>query len=153
MGIEDVVVKVNPALTGLSDPWRLATLTRIVDGLAAEGLRVVSLEGFFRAEGRSGCDVNGGHERERTRVGNCKTYSVATRAMRRHRRCRPADIALTACKGMGASPMRPMPLPAERGASHPSGDFASQCSLRSGGSVASGICMTRLDSHIMPGSA
>ncbi len=45
MGIEDVVVKVNPALTGLPDPWRLATLTRIVDGLAAEGLRVVGLEG------------------------------------------------------------------------------------------------------------
>ena len=45
MGIEEVVVKVNPALTGLPDPWRLATLKRIVDGLAAEGLRVVGLEG------------------------------------------------------------------------------------------------------------
>ncbi len=45
MGIEDVVVKVNPSLTGLPDPWRLATLKRIVDGLAAEGLRVVGLEG------------------------------------------------------------------------------------------------------------
>ena len=45
MGIEEVVVKVNPALTGLPDPWRLATLKKIVDGLAAEGLRVVGLEG------------------------------------------------------------------------------------------------------------
>ena len=45
MGIEDVVVKVNPSLTGLPDPWRLATLKKIVDGLAAEGLRVVGLEG------------------------------------------------------------------------------------------------------------
>ena len=45
MGIEDVVVKVNPSLTGLPGPWRLATLKRIVDGLAAEGLRVVGLEG------------------------------------------------------------------------------------------------------------
>ena len=45
MGIEDVVVKVNPSLTGLPDPWRLATLKKVVDGLAAEGLRVVGLEG------------------------------------------------------------------------------------------------------------
>lgn len=45
MGIEDVVIKVNPTLTGLPDPWRLATLKRLVDGLAAEGLRVVGLEG------------------------------------------------------------------------------------------------------------
>ena len=33
MGIEDVIVKVNPALTGLSDPWRFATLSQIVEGL------------------------------------------------------------------------------------------------------------------------
>lgn len=45
MGITDVVVKVNPALTGLPDPWRHATLKKVVDGLAAEGLRVVGLEG------------------------------------------------------------------------------------------------------------
>jgi len=45
MGIEDVVVKVNPSLTGLPDPWRLATLKKVVDGLAAEGLRAVGLEG------------------------------------------------------------------------------------------------------------
>ena len=30
MGIEDVVVKVNPELTGLPDPWRLQTLSSIV---------------------------------------------------------------------------------------------------------------------------
>ena len=45
MGITDVDIKVNPSLTGLSDPWRYETLKRIVDGLAAEGLRVVALEG------------------------------------------------------------------------------------------------------------
>ena len=45
MGIDEVVVKVNPSLTGLPDPWRLATLKKIVDGLAAGGLRVVGLEG------------------------------------------------------------------------------------------------------------
>ena len=45
MGITDVVVKVNPELTGLADPWRYETLKKIVDGLAAEGLRVIGLEG------------------------------------------------------------------------------------------------------------
>ena len=45
MGIDDVVVKVNPSLTGLPDPWRLETLKRIVDRLAESGLRVVALEG------------------------------------------------------------------------------------------------------------
>ena len=45
MGIDDVVVKVNPSLTGLPDPWRLETLKEIVDRLAAAGLRVVALEG------------------------------------------------------------------------------------------------------------
>ena len=45
MGIDDVVVKVNPSLTGLPDPWRLETLKGIVDRLAAAGLRVVALEG------------------------------------------------------------------------------------------------------------
>ena len=45
MGIDDVVVKVNPALTGLVDPWRYETLKAIVDELAAAGLRVVGLEG------------------------------------------------------------------------------------------------------------
>ncbi len=45
MGIDDVVVKVNPSLTGLPDPWRLETLKGIVDRLASAGLRVVALEG------------------------------------------------------------------------------------------------------------
>ena len=45
MGITDVIVKVNPTLTGLPDPWRYETLTKIVDGLKAEGLSVVGLEG------------------------------------------------------------------------------------------------------------
>ncbi|MBE6396632.1 MAG: hypothetical protein E7046_06485 [Lentisphaerae bacterium] len=45
MGITEVIVKVNPDLTGLSDPWKYETLKRIVDGLAAEGLTVVGLEG------------------------------------------------------------------------------------------------------------
>ncbi|MBQ6340780.1 MAG: mannonate dehydratase [Kiritimatiellae bacterium] len=45
MGIDDVVVKLNPSLTGLPDPWRLETLKGIVDRLAEAGLRVVGLEG------------------------------------------------------------------------------------------------------------
>ena len=45
MGITDVIVKVNPSLTGLPDPWRFKTLSSIVSGLASAGLRVVGLEG------------------------------------------------------------------------------------------------------------
>lgn len=45
MGITEVVIKVNPSLTGLADPWRYETLAQIVAGLAAKGLRVVGLEG------------------------------------------------------------------------------------------------------------
>ena len=45
MGITDVVVKVNPELTGLADPWRFETLSAIVSRLAEAGLRVVGLEG------------------------------------------------------------------------------------------------------------
>ena len=45
MGITDVIVKVNPSLTGLPDPWRFETLKGIVDSLAAAGLRVAGLEG------------------------------------------------------------------------------------------------------------
>ena len=45
MGITDVVVKVNPDLTGLSDPWRFETLSSIFMRLKAEGLNVVGLEG------------------------------------------------------------------------------------------------------------
>lgn len=45
MGIDSVVVKVNPDVTGLPDPWRFSTLSKIVAGLKAAGLRVVGLEG------------------------------------------------------------------------------------------------------------
>ena len=45
MGISEVIVKVNPDLTGLPDPWRSETLGKIVGGLAAGGLKVVGLEG------------------------------------------------------------------------------------------------------------
>ena len=45
MGITDVVVKVNPALTGLEAPWKLSTLSEIVGNLKASGLTVVGLEG------------------------------------------------------------------------------------------------------------
>ena len=45
MGIDEVIVKVNPDLTGLTDPWRYETLKKIVDGLKAAGLTVVGLEG------------------------------------------------------------------------------------------------------------
>ena len=45
MGITDVIVKVNPDLTGLPDPWRQETLSSIVSRLADAGLRVIGLEG------------------------------------------------------------------------------------------------------------
>ena len=45
MGITEVIVKVNPSLTGLPDPWRYGTLKGIVDRLAQAGLRVAGLEG------------------------------------------------------------------------------------------------------------
>lgn len=45
MGITEVIVKVNPDLTGLPDPWKYDTLKKIIDGLAVEGLTVVGLEG------------------------------------------------------------------------------------------------------------
>lgn len=45
MGITDVIVKVNPDLTGLADPWRFSTLRSIVERLKVEGLNVVGLEG------------------------------------------------------------------------------------------------------------
>ena len=45
MGITDVIVKVNPDLTGLPDPWRYETLSIIVSRLADAGLKVVGLEG------------------------------------------------------------------------------------------------------------
>ena len=45
MGITDVIIKVNPDLTGLADPWRYETLRKIVEGIASAGLRVVGLEG------------------------------------------------------------------------------------------------------------
>jgi len=45
MGITDVIVKVNPDLTGLPDPWRFETLSSIVSRLKSAGLTVVGLEG------------------------------------------------------------------------------------------------------------
>ena len=45
MGITDVIVKVNPSLTGLPDPWRFETLSFLVSRLASAGLKVVGLEG------------------------------------------------------------------------------------------------------------
>ena len=45
MGITDVIVKVNPELTGLPDPWRYETLAGIVGRLKDAGLNVVGLEG------------------------------------------------------------------------------------------------------------
>ena len=45
MGITDVIVKVNPDLTGLPDPWKFETLASIVGRLKSAGLKVVGLEG------------------------------------------------------------------------------------------------------------
>ena len=69
MGITDVVVKVNPDLTGLPDPWRYETLMSIVSRLKSAGLNVVGLEGdpFDLApikEGLPGRDEALSHYRE-----------------------------------------------------------------------------------------
>jgi mannonate dehydratase len=45
MGITDVIVKVNPELTGLPDPWKFETLASVVSRLKSAGLTVVGLEG------------------------------------------------------------------------------------------------------------
>ena len=45
MGISKVIVKVNPDLTGLDDPWKIETLSAIVGRLKSAGLDVVGLEG------------------------------------------------------------------------------------------------------------
>lgn len=45
MGITDVIVKTDPSLTGLPDPWRFDTLSSIVSRLKRAGLTVVGLEG------------------------------------------------------------------------------------------------------------
>ena len=45
MGITDVIVKVNPDLTGFPDPWRFETLSSLVSRLKSVGLTVVGLEG------------------------------------------------------------------------------------------------------------
>lgn len=45
MGIGEVIVKVNPSLTGLVDPWRYGTLKAITGRLESAGLRVAGLEG------------------------------------------------------------------------------------------------------------
>jgi len=45
MGINDVVVKVAPELTGRAEPWNYDALAAVVADLADAGLRVVALEG------------------------------------------------------------------------------------------------------------
>ena len=45
MGIDEVIVKVNPSLTGLPDPWRFETLSFLVERLKSAGLAVAGLEG------------------------------------------------------------------------------------------------------------
>lgn len=45
MGINEVVVKVAPELTGRAEPWQRDALAGVVGELAAVGLRVVALEG------------------------------------------------------------------------------------------------------------
>ncbi|MDA3926503.1 MAG: mannonate dehydratase [Kiritimatiellae bacterium] len=45
MGINDVVVKVAPELTGRPEPWNYDALAAVVADLADAGLRVVALEG------------------------------------------------------------------------------------------------------------
>ena len=45
MGIDEVVVKIAPELTGHPQPWRRDALSAVVSELARAGLRVVALEG------------------------------------------------------------------------------------------------------------
>ena len=45
MGINEVVVKVAPELTGRAEPWQRDALAGVVGALAAAGLRVAALEG------------------------------------------------------------------------------------------------------------
>lgn len=45
MGINEVVVKVAPELTGRPEPWKRDALAGVVSDLKAAGLRVVALEG------------------------------------------------------------------------------------------------------------
>ena len=76
MGITDVVVKVNPDLTGLPDPWRLSTLRSIVERLKVEGLKVVGLEGdpFDMTPIKEYCSSNGNKDNvELCNCGNMET--------------------------------------------------------------------------------
>ncbi|MDD4102105.1 MAG: mannonate dehydratase, partial [Kiritimatiellae bacterium] len=45
MGIDEVVVKIAPELTGYAQPWRRDSLAAVVKELARAGLRVAALEG------------------------------------------------------------------------------------------------------------
>ncbi|MBO7683794.1 MAG: mannonate dehydratase [Kiritimatiellae bacterium] len=65
MGITDVVVKVNPDLTGMPDPWRYETLAAIVGRLESAGLNVVGLEGDpfdMRPIKEFGVDIRNGQD-------------------------------------------------------------------------------------------
>ena len=75
MGITDVIVKVNPDLTGLSDPWKYETLSSVVSRLKSAGLDVVGLEGdpfdMSPIKEYGAGDDNGRVERA-DRVENCR---------------------------------------------------------------------------------
>ena len=76
MGITNVIVKVNPELTGLADPWRLSTLRSIVERLKVEGLKVVGLEGdpFDMTPIKEYCSSNGNKDNvELCNCGNMET--------------------------------------------------------------------------------
>ena len=82
MGITDVIVKVNPELTGLPDPWRYETLASIVRRLAEAGLRVVGLEGDpfdmspikeYGEEGIGNGEQGTGNNRQTVKLSNCQT--------------------------------------------------------------------------------
>ncbi len=75
MGVTDVVVKVNPSLTGLADPWRYETLASIVSRLKAAGLTVVGLEGdpFDMAPIKEYGAQETGNDRQTVKPLNCQT--------------------------------------------------------------------------------
>ncbi len=95
MGITDVIVKVNPELTGLPDPWRHETLASIVGRLAEAGLRVVGLEGD--PFDMSPIQEYGGHGKESSKNDKCHNCSHNTNASSTQRKASAASAPLRLC--------------------------------------------------------
>ena len=104
MGITDVIVKVNPELTGLSDPWKFETLSSIVSRLKDAGLRVVGLEGDpfdmspikeYGAEG-FGNNINN-HENNLDAIGGQQPADSESRAQLRMEEKGSCSLGCSSC--------------------------------------------------------